>query len=68
MKELGMFLCQQIYAKDILEMYDCKAISNLVEPNTKLCTLEGLELENFVSHLSDNYKAICSWSGKSVHA
>ncbi|CAL8083805.1 unnamed protein product [Prunus armeniaca] len=44
----GIFLCQQIYAKDLLQkfgMLECKPISTLMEPNVKMCAYEGKDLE-----------------------
>ena len=45
----GLFLCQQKYAKDLLqkfEMLDCKPISMPMEVNAKLCAHEGKDLED----------------------
>lgn len=45
----GLFLCQQKYAKDLLEkfgMLDCKPVSTPIEPNVKLCSIEGHELKD----------------------
>ena len=45
----GIFLHQQKYSKDLLkrfEMLKCKPISTPIEPNAKLCALEGKDLED----------------------
>ncbi|XP_039142881.1 uncharacterized mitochondrial protein AtMg00810-like [Dioscorea cayenensis subsp. rotundata] len=45
----GMFLCQQKYAKDLLETYgmlECKPLSTPMEPNIKLRAGEGKNLED----------------------
>ncbi|XP_052489893.1 secreted RxLR effector protein 161-like [Gossypium raimondii] len=44
-----MFLCQEKYAKDLLQkfgMLNCKTITIPVEPNTKFCAHEGKDLED----------------------
>ena len=43
----GLLLCQQKYAKDLLQkfgMQECKPISTLMEANAKLCAHEGKDL------------------------
>ena len=45
----GMFLCQQKYAREILEafkMLECKPLLTPMEPNNKLRTGEGKDLED----------------------
>ncbi|XP_048137760.1 uncharacterized mitochondrial protein AtMg00810-like [Rhodamnia argentea] len=45
----GLFLCQQKYARDLLEkfrMLDCKPISTPLDGNAKACADEGRELED----------------------
>ncbi|XP_062074823.1 uncharacterized mitochondrial protein AtMg00810-like [Humulus lupulus] len=45
----GLFLCQQKYARDLLErfgMLDCKPFSIPMEPNGKMCAHEGKDLED----------------------
>ncbi|KAF7810522.1 putative mitochondrial protein [Senna tora] len=45
----GLFLCQQKYARDILQkfgMLDCKPIATPMEVNAKLCSAEGKNLED----------------------
>ena len=45
----GIFLHQQKYSKDLLKrfaMLKCKPISTPIEPNAKLCALEGKDLED----------------------
>ncbi|XP_039128972.1 uncharacterized mitochondrial protein AtMg00810-like [Dioscorea cayenensis subsp. rotundata] len=45
----GIFLCQQKYAKDLLETYgmlECKPLSTPMEPNIKLRAGEGKDLED----------------------
>ncbi|KAE8698166.1 tir-nbs resistance protein [Hibiscus syriacus] len=45
----GIFLCQQKYAKDLLKkfgMLECKSTSTPMEPNIKMCTHEGKDLED----------------------
>ena len=44
-----IFLCQQKYAKDLLKkfgMLEYKPISTPMEPNAKMCALEGKDLED----------------------
>ncbi|KAF7843936.1 putative mitochondrial protein [Senna tora] len=45
----GLFLCQQKYARDLLQkfgMLDCKPIATPMEVNAKLCSTEGKNLED----------------------
>jgi hypothetical protein len=45
----GVFLCQQKYAKDLLESYgmlESKSLSTPMEPNAKLCAGEGKDLQD----------------------
>ncbi|XP_019104321.2 uncharacterized mitochondrial protein AtMg00810-like [Beta vulgaris subsp. vulgaris] len=45
----GIFLCQQKYARDLLEKYgmvDCKPMSTPVEVNARLCSVEDKDLED----------------------
>ena len=52
----GLFLCQQKYATDLLQIFgmlDCKPITTPIEVNAKLCTVEGKNLEE-----SSMYKQI----------
>ncbi|BFG28414.1 hypothetical protein CerSpe_146880 [Prunus speciosa] len=45
----GIFQCQHKYAKDLLQkfgMLECKPISTPMEPNVKLCTYEGKDVED----------------------
>ena len=45
----GIFLCQQKYSKDLLKrfgMLKSKPISTPMEPNGKMCALEGKDLED----------------------
>ena len=45
----GLFLCQQKYAKDLLQKFgklDCKHLSMPMEVNAKLCAQEGRDLED----------------------
>ncbi|XP_048491166.1 uncharacterized mitochondrial protein AtMg00810-like [Beta vulgaris subsp. vulgaris] len=45
----GIFLCQQKYARDLLEKYgmlDCKPMSTPMEVNARLCSVEGKDLED----------------------
>ncbi|XP_048498244.1 uncharacterized mitochondrial protein AtMg00810-like [Beta vulgaris subsp. vulgaris] len=44
-----IFLCQQKYARDLLEKYgmvDCKPMSTPMEVNARLCSVEGKDLED----------------------
>ncbi|KAE8666178.1 Detected protein of unknown function [Hibiscus syriacus] len=44
-----IFMCQQKYAKDLLErfgMLECKSNSTPMEPNVKICTHKGKDLED----------------------
>ncbi|KAK3018980.1 hypothetical protein RJ639_003399 [Escallonia herrerae] len=45
----GLFICQQKYARDLLQkfgMLECKSILTPMEPNVKLCAVEGKDLED----------------------
>ncbi|KAE8706377.1 hypothetical protein F3Y22_tig00110393pilonHSYRG00025 [Hibiscus syriacus] len=45
----GIFLCQHKYAKDLLKrfgMLKCKSTSTPMEPNVKICSHEGKDLED----------------------
>ena len=45
----GLFLCQEKYARDLLQkfgMLDCKPISTPMEANSKLCAHEGKDLKD----------------------
>ncbi|KAE8675571.1 tir-nbs resistance protein [Hibiscus syriacus] len=45
----GIFLCQQKYVKDLLKrfgMLECKSTSTPMEPNVKICSHEGKDLED----------------------
>ncbi|CAL2236843.1 unnamed protein product [Prunus armeniaca] len=45
----GIFLCQQKYAKDLLQkfgMLECKPISNADGAHVKICAYEGKDLED----------------------
>ncbi|XP_062103182.1 uncharacterized mitochondrial protein AtMg00810-like [Humulus lupulus] len=45
----GLFLCQQKYARDLLQrfgMLECKPISTPMETNAKLCAHEGHDLQD----------------------
>jgi hypothetical protein len=45
----GVILCQQKYAKDLLEkfgMLECKATATPMDPNTRMCAHEGKELQD----------------------
>jgi hypothetical protein len=47
--EEGLFLCQQKYAKDLLQrfgMLECKPISTPMEANAKLCAHAGKDLQD----------------------
>ena len=47
--KVGIFMCQQKYATDLLKKYgmlECKAIATPMEANTKLCAHEGKDLED----------------------
>ncbi|XP_062114249.1 uncharacterized mitochondrial protein AtMg00810-like [Humulus lupulus] len=47
--EEGLFLCQQKYAKELLQMFgmlECKPISTPMEANAKLCAHEGKDLQD----------------------
>ena len=47
--EEGLFLCQQKYAKELLQkfgMLECKPISTPMEANAKLCAHEGKDLQD----------------------
>lgn len=51
----GLFLCQQKYAKNLLQkfgMFNCKPISAVMEPNAKIFTHEGKELEDTTMYQS----------------
>jgi hypothetical protein len=44
-----IFICQQKYAKDLLQKYgvlDCKPVLTLLEINSHLCSTEGKDLED----------------------
>ena len=45
----GLFLCQNMYAKDLLEkfgMLECKYISTPAEVNARYCSAKGKYLDN----------------------
>ncbi|KAL0420219.1 UNVERIFIED_CONTAM: hypothetical protein Slati_3044800 [Sesamum latifolium] len=47
--EIGIFLRQQKYSRDLLKkfgMLKCKSISTLMEPHAKMCAHEGQDLED----------------------
>ncbi|XP_062100706.1 uncharacterized mitochondrial protein AtMg00810-like [Humulus lupulus] len=49
----GLFLCQQKYARDLLQrfgMLECKPISTPMETNAKLCAHEGKDLQDGVMY------------------
>ena len=49
----GLFLCQEKYARDLLQkygMFDCKPLTLLIEMNSKLSIKEGKDLEDSIMY------------------